>query len=43
MDTDDDFTGPVNIGNPGEFTIPNWRKRLSLRSVDSKIVRCAAQ
>ena len=21
MDTDDDFTGPVNIGNPGEFTI----------------------
>jgi len=21
MDTDDSFTGPVNIGNPGEFTI----------------------
>jgi UDP-glucuronate decarboxylase len=21
MDTDDDFTGPVNIGNPGEYTI----------------------
>ena len=21
MDTDDDFTGPVNTGNPGEFTI----------------------
>ena len=21
MNTDDDFTGPVNIGNPGEFTI----------------------
>jgi UDP-glucuronate decarboxylase len=21
MDTGDDFTGPVNIGNPGEFTI----------------------
>ena len=21
MATDDDFTGPVNIGNPGEFTI----------------------
>jgi UDP-glucuronate decarboxylase len=21
MDTDDDFTGPVNLGNPGEFTI----------------------
>jgi UDP-glucuronate decarboxylase len=21
MDTADDFTGPVNLGNPGEFTI----------------------
>ena len=21
MDTADDFTGPVNIGNPGEFTM----------------------
>jgi len=21
MATDDDFTGPVNIGNPGEFTM----------------------
>jgi UDP-glucuronate decarboxylase len=21
MNTSDDFTGPVNIGNPGEFTI----------------------
>ena len=21
MDTNDDFTGPVNLGNPGEFTI----------------------
>jgi UDP-glucuronate decarboxylase len=21
MKTDDDFTGPVNIGNPGEFTM----------------------
>ena len=21
MDTDDDFTGPVNLGNPGEFTM----------------------
>jgi UDP-glucuronate decarboxylase len=21
MDTTDDFTGPVNLGNPGEFTI----------------------
>ena len=21
MDTPDDFTGPVNLGNPGEFTI----------------------
>ena len=21
MDTDDEFTGPINIGNPGEFTI----------------------
>jgi UDP-glucuronate decarboxylase len=21
MDTDDSFTGPVNLGNPGEFTM----------------------
>jgi UDP-glucuronate decarboxylase len=21
MDSDDGFTGPVNLGNPGEFTI----------------------
>ena len=28
MGTDDDFTGPVNIGNPGEFTILQLAKKI---------------
>ncbi len=28
MDTPDDFTGPVNIGNPGEFTILELAKEV---------------
>lgn len=27
MNTEDDFIGPVNLGNPNEFSILNWRKR----------------
>lgn len=28
MDTEDDFTGPVNIGNPGEYTILDLAERI---------------
>ncbi|MCF8307799.1 MAG: SDR family oxidoreductase [Bacteroidales bacterium] len=28
MDTGDDFTGPVNIGNPGEFTIKELAEKI---------------
>ena len=28
MDTSDDFTGPVNIGNPGEFTIKQLAEKV---------------
>src|SRR5215210_5800995 len=28
MDTGDDFTGPVNLGNPGEFTILDLAKKV---------------
>ena len=28
MNTDDDFTGPMNIGNPDEFTIQEIAKKL---------------
>ena len=28
MDTDDDFTGPVNTGNPGEFTIKELAEKV---------------
>jgi UDP-glucuronate decarboxylase len=28
MDTGDDFTGPVNLGNPGEFTIAQLAERV---------------
>lgn len=39
METDDSFTGPVNIGNPGEFTILDLaRKVIELTSSKSKIV-----
>jgi len=30
MATDDDFTGPINIGNPGEFTIHDLAAVLQL-------------
>jgi len=39
MNTEDDFTGPVNIGNPHEFTILELaRKIISLTGASSKIV-----
>jgi len=39
MNTDDSFTGPVNIGNPGEFTmIELAQKILELTNSKSKIV-----
>lgn len=39
MDTDDSFTGPVNIGNPGEFTILELAERVKdLTGSSSKIV-----
>ena len=38
-DTPDDFTGPVNIGNPNEFTIAELaREVISLTGSKSKIV-----
>ena len=39
MGTDDDFTGPVNIGNPGEFTIIELAEKvIAAIGNDSKIV-----
>ena len=39
MDTPDDFTGPVNLGNPGEFTIRELaEKTITLTGSKSKIV-----
>jgi len=39
MDTDDQLTGPVNIGNPGEFTILELaQKIISLTGSKSKII-----
>ncbi|MGE4317513.1 MAG: UDP-glucuronic acid decarboxylase family protein [Deferribacterales bacterium] len=39
MDTRDDFTGPVNIGNPGEFTIIQLaRKVIDMVGSKSKLV-----
>ena len=39
MATSDDFTGPVNIGNPGEFTILELaQKVITLIGSKSKIV-----
>jgi UDP-glucuronate decarboxylase len=39
MGTDDDFTGPVNIGNPGEFTILELAEKvIAAIGNDSKIV-----
>jgi len=40
MDSTDDFTGPVNIGNPGEFTILQLAERvIELTGSKSKLVR----
>jgi UDP-glucuronate decarboxylase len=40
MDSPDDFTGPVNLGNPGEFTIMELaRKVVALTGSKSKIVQ----
>jgi UDP-glucuronate decarboxylase len=39
MGTPDDFTGPVNIGNPGEFTMIELAERiLALTGSNSKLV-----
>lgn len=39
MNTPDDFTGPVNIGNPGEFTIKELAEKvISLTGSRSKLV-----
>ena len=39
METDDEFTGPVNLGNPGEFTIRELAERvLEITASRSEIV-----
>jgi UDP-glucuronate decarboxylase len=39
MNTGDDFTGPVNIGNPGEFTMLELAENiLELTESKSKII-----
>ena len=39
MQTDDDFTGPVNIGNPGEFSMLELAKKvIEMAGTKSKIV-----
>lgn len=39
MDTEDDFTGPVNIGNPREFLVLDLAKKIiELTGSDSKII-----
>lgn len=39
MDTEDDFTGPINIGNPGEFTMLELAENIvDLTGSKSKIV-----
>jgi len=39
MDTMDDFTGPVNVGNPGEFTMLELAEKiLRLTGSRSKLV-----
>ena len=39
MDTPDDFTGPVNLGNPGEFTMLELAKKIiELTGSSSKLV-----
>ena len=38
MDTSDEFTYPVNIGNPDEFTIQELAEKNELTNSSSKIV-----
>ncbi|MEJ2509953.1 MAG: SDR family NAD-dependent epimerase/dehydratase, partial [Gammaproteobacteria bacterium] len=39
MDTPDEFTGPVNLGNPGEFTIRELAEKvIELTGSKSKLV-----
>ena len=39
MNSDDDFTGPVNIGNPGEFTMLELAEKvIAMTGSKSKIV-----
>jgi UDP-glucuronate decarboxylase len=39
METDDSFTGPVNIGNPGEFTMLELAQNIiDITGTKSKIV-----
>jgi UDP-glucuronate decarboxylase len=39
MDTDDDFTGPINIGNPGEFSILELAEKvINLSASSSEII-----
>ena len=41
MATADDFIGPVNIGNPGEFTMLELAEKIiELTGSNSKIVHC---
>ena len=40
MATDDEFTGPVNLGNPGEFTILQLAERvIELTGSKSQLTR----
>ena len=40
MDTDDSVTGPINVGNPGEFTMIELAENvLKLTKSKSKLVR----
>lgn len=39
MNTEDDFTGPVNVGNPGEFTIKELAEKvIALTNSNSKLL-----
>ena len=39
MDTEDDFTGPINLGNPGEFTMLELAQMvIELTGTKSKLV-----
>ena len=41
MNTDDDFTGPINIGNPEEFTMLDLAKKIiDLTASKSHIIHC---